>query len=53
MIINKLDVEILDGKVMLIIGFNGCGKFILLKVLLCLLVVKEGEVFLDGENIYI
>ncbi len=50
-IINKLDVEIPDGKVTSIIGPNGCGKSTLLKALSRLLAVKEGEVFLDGENI--
>ncbi len=48
-IINKLDVEIPDGKVTSIIGPNGCGKSTLLKALSRLLAVKEGEVFLDGE----
>ncbi|MBU5852919.1 ATP-binding cassette domain-containing protein, partial [Vibrio cholerae O1] len=32
-IINKLDVEIPDGKVTSIIGPNGCGKSTLLKAL--------------------
>ncbi len=50
-IINKLDVEIPDGKVTSIIAYNGCGKSTLLKALSRLLAVKEGEVFLDGENI--
>ncbi|HDK4439425.1 TPA: ATP-binding cassette domain-containing protein, partial [Staphylococcus aureus] len=45
-IINKLDVEIPDGKVTSIIGPNGCGKSTLLKALSRLLAVKEGEVFL-------
>ncbi len=35
-----------------IIGPNGCGKSTLLKALSRLLAVKEGEVFLDGENIH-
>ncbi len=51
-IINKLDVEIPDGKVTSIIGPNGCRKSTLLKALSRLLAVKEGEVFLDGENIH-
>ena len=51
-IINKLDVEIPDGKVTSIIGPNGCGKSTLLKALSRLLAVKEGEVFLDDENIH-
>lgn len=51
-IINKLDVEIPDGKVTSIIGPNGCGKSTLLKALSRLLAVKEGEVFLDGQNIH-
>lgn len=50
-IINKLDVEIPDGKVTSIIGPNG-RKSTLLKALSRLLAVKEGEVFLDGENIH-
>lgn len=35
-----------------IIGPNGCGKSTLLKALSRLLAVKEGEVFLDDENIH-
>ncbi|MDN8952170.1 ABC transporter ATP-binding protein, partial [Staphylococcus aureus] len=49
---NKLDVEIPDVKVKSIIGPNGCGKSTLLNALSRLLAVKEGEVFLDGENIH-
>ena len=45
-------LKIPDGKVTSIIGPNGCGKSTLLKALSRLLAVKEGEVFLDGENIH-
>lgn len=53
MIINNLDVVIFDGKVIFIIGFNGCGKLILLKVLFRLLLIKEGKINLDGKSIYV
>lgn len=43
---------IFEGLFSVIVGFNVCGKLILLVVLLCLLVLVEGWVVLDGRDIY-
>ena len=51
-IINNLDVEIPDGKITSIIGPNGCGKSTLLKALSRLLLIKKGQIILDGESIH-
>lgn len=51
MIIEDLSISINKGEVTSIIGPNGCGKSTLLKSLSRIISPKQGEVFLEGENI--
>lgn len=41
-----------DNETIAIIGRSGCGKSVLLKHLNALLIPDEGEVLIDGENIF-
>ncbi|HKK45517.1 MAG TPA: ATP-binding cassette domain-containing protein [Balneolaceae bacterium] len=41
-----------DGETIAIIGRSGCGKSVLMKHLNALMYPDEGEVFIDGKNIY-
>jgi len=50
-IIEDLSISINKGEVTSIIGPNGCGKSTLLKSLSRMLVPKQGEVFLKGNNL--
>lgn len=51
-IIPHMDVKIEEGKITSLIGPNGCGKSTLLKALARIIPIEEGEVLLDGENIF-
>jgi len=44
--------DIQDGETLAIIGRSGCGKSVLLKHLNALLYPDEGEVIIDGKNIF-
>jgi len=46
-----LSLEIRRGEILALIGGSGCGKSVLLKMILGLLRVDEGGVFVDGEDI--
>ena len=50
-IIDRLSVEIPEGKITTIIGANGCGKSTLLKALTRINPLEEGLIFLDGDSI--
>lgn len=50
-IIHDLDIEITKGEVVSIIGTNGCGKSTLLKAISRVLPCRNGNIYLDGEEI--
>ena len=50
-ILQGLNLKIDDGESLVIIGRSGCGKSVLLKLILGLLNSDEGEIFIDGEDI--
>lgn len=50
-VVKNFNVLILDGYFIVIIGFNGCGKLMLLCMLSCLMMFVDGYVWLDGEQI--
>ena len=50
-IIQDLNIEINRGEVVSIIGTNGCGKSTLLKAISRVLPCKNGNIYLDGEDI--
>lgn len=51
-IIKDLNIEILQGKITILIGANGCGKSTLLKGLGRILSPQKGTVYLDGKAIH-
>ncbi|NTV46786.1 MAG: ATP-binding cassette domain-containing protein, partial [Chlorobiales bacterium] len=50
-ILRGVSLDIKTGETMVIIGRSGCGKSVLLKHIVGLLVPDEGEVSVDGEVI--
>ena len=49
--LNKTDLELNQGELLLIIGPSGSGKTTLLSLIGCLINPTEGEVEVDGKNI--
>lgn len=46
-----LDLEIIKGETITIIGGSGTGKSVMLKLLLRLMEVDEGDISVDGESV--
>ncbi len=51
-VVNSLDIQILQGKVVGLIGKNGAGKSTLLKMLTTYLIPQKGELKVAGFDIY-
>lgn len=49
-IIENLDLDIMEGKITVLMGANGCGKSTLFKLMTKNLVPDEGEILLDGND---
>lgn len=50
-VLRGIDLVINEGKVVVIIGESGCGKSVLLKLIIGLLKPDSGSVLLDGRDI--
>ncbi|MGL4849252.1 MAG: ABC transporter ATP-binding protein [Clostridium sp.] len=50
-IIDNMDLDILEGKINIIIGANGCGKSTLLKTVARINKPKNGHIFIREKNI--
>ncbi|MGL6226553.1 MAG: ABC transporter ATP-binding protein [Thermoguttaceae bacterium] len=50
-VLRNINIKILPGETVAIIGESGCGKTVLLKTLIGLINPSEGEVFFDGIDI--
>jgi phospholipid/cholesterol/gamma-HCH transport system ATP-binding protein len=50
-VLNGLDLDIIDGEVITIIGESGSGKSILLKAMMGLLEVDAGNIRFDGNDV--
>ena len=48
----NMNVHIKAGEIVSLIGPNGSGKSTLLRLIARLLKQSEGDIILDGENIY-
>jgi phospholipid/cholesterol/gamma-HCH transport system ATP-binding protein len=46
-----LDLEVLDGETLCIIGFSGAGKSVILKHMVGLIRPDSGDVLVDGQNV--
>nr|WP_272507505.1 ABC transporter ATP-binding protein [Clostridium aestuarii] len=49
--VNKVDLELEKGKVIIFVGPSGCGKSTLLKMINRLYEPNSGEIFIDDKNI--
>jgi len=50
-VLKGLNLEIEKGETMVIMGRSGCGKSILLKIIMRLLEPDEGEIWVDGKEV--
>lgn len=50
-VLRGVNLNIHDGKTLVIIGRSGCGKSVMLKHIIGLLMPDEGSVSIDGEDI--
>ena len=52
MVLDGVDLDIQTGETIAIIGQSGCGKSVLLKHIIGLLIPDDGAVHVDGKNIH-
>ena len=50
-VLNGLNLEILRGETLVIMGRSGCGKSVLLKIIAGLMSADSGEIWFDGTEI--
>ena len=50
-ILRDVDLHVVPGQMVCLIGRNGVGKTTLLKTILGLLTARSGEIYLDGQHI--
>jgi phospholipid/cholesterol/gamma-HCH transport system ATP-binding protein len=50
-VLKGINLNIEKGKTTAVIGASGCGKSVLLKLIIGLLKADEGEILIDGEDI--
>lgn len=50
--LKKINLKIKEGSMIALVGMNGSGKSTLIKLLCRLYVPTEGEILLDGKNIF-
>ena len=50
-VLRGLDLEVLDGETLCIIGFSGAGKSVILKHMGGLIRPDSGDVLVDGQNV--
>ena len=50
-VLRGLDLEVLDGETLSIIGFSGAGKSVVLKHIVGLIRPESGDVVVDGRNV--
>ena len=51
-VLQGVNLVINEGETLVIIGRSGCGKSVLLKHIIGLLKPDEGEIFIEGENLF-
>ena len=50
-VLKGLDLEIIPGESLVIIGGSGTGKSVLIKCILGIMTPDKGEILIDGKNI--
>ena len=51
--LSKVDFDVRAGEVMALVGDNGAGKSTLIKGIAGIYTLDEGEIYFDGERVYI
>lgn len=51
-IVEDLNILIFKGKIIILIGLNGCGKLMILKIMFRIMCLYVGIVYLNGKVIY-
>ena len=51
-VLQGIDLEVSTGEAMVIMGRSGCGKSVLLKMMMGILEPDEGTIVIDGVNIF-
>ena len=50
-VLDGLNLQVARGETLVVLGRSGCGKSVLLKILLGLIPPNKGEIWIDGENV--
>jgi phospholipid/cholesterol/gamma-HCH transport system ATP-binding protein len=50
-VLRDINMKVPHGQTLAIIGESGCGKTVLLKTIIGLIMPKQGEVWFDGQNL--
>jgi phospholipid/cholesterol/gamma-HCH transport system ATP-binding protein len=50
-VLNGVNLDIVKGETLVIIGKSGCGKSVLLKNILGLMMPDEGEIIIEGQSL--
>ena len=50
-VISKMSLEIEQGEFIVLLGPSGCGKSTLLNAIAGLIDIKDGQIWIDGENV--
>jgi phospholipid/cholesterol/gamma-HCH transport system ATP-binding protein len=51
-VLNDVNLEIKRGESLVILGASGCGKSVLLKLMMALLIPDAGQIIINGKNVY-
>ncbi len=51
-VLQGIDLEIKEGETLVIIGRSGCGKSVLLKLMMGILTPDEGKIFIEETNLF-
>ena len=51
MVLNELDLSVVKGETLVVIGRSGCGKSVFLKHIMGIMKPDEGELLVDGVNV--
>ena len=51
LVLEKIDIDIMDGEFVCVVGPSGCGKTTLLRIIAGLEEPSEGDILLDGREI--
>ncbi len=50
-VLEELDLDIVDGEFLVLLGASGCGKSTLLNCIAGLLDITDGQIFIKGKNV--